>query len=64
MKKHSFFYNYNANKPNGYSKFNYGIMAVESDDDDVIGFALDKLKSNAREQHPGADINITAFNRV
>jgi hypothetical protein len=67
MKKHSFFYNYTANKANAYSKFNYGIMTVESDDNDdvrLIDHVFDKLKSNAREQYPDADINITAFNRV
>ena len=66
MNKHSFFYNYTANKANVYSKFNYGIMTVESDDDDVslTDYVLDKLKSNAMEQYPDADINITAFNRL
>ena len=66
MNKHSFFYNYTASKANVYSKFNYGIMTVESDDDDVslTDYVLDKLKSNAMEQYPDADINITAFNRL
>jgi hypothetical protein len=68
MKKHSFFYNYTANKANAYSKFNYGIMTVESDDNDdvrLIDHVFDKLKSNAKEEYTDADdINFTAFNRV
>jgi hypothetical protein len=66
MEKKSFFYNYDAVKVNGYSKFNYGIIDVESDDDCFLaGVVLDKIKSNAKELYPDADsINIIAFNRV
>jgi hypothetical protein len=66
MTKQSFFYNYDAVQINGYNKFNYGIMDLESDEDCFLsGAAIDKLKSNAKELYPDADsINIKAFNRV
>jgi hypothetical protein len=69
MKKQKFFYNYTANKKNGYDKFNYGIMSTTSDDDDdgmdLIDEVFEKVNSLAKESYPDADnINITAFNRV
>ena len=68
MIKCSFFYNYTANKVGGYSKFNYGIMTAELDNDDndadLADYFFEKLKATAKKDHPDAVINITAFNRV
>jgi hypothetical protein len=68
MKKQKFFYNYTANKKNGYDKFSYGIITATHDGDgdmDLIDEIFEKLKSLAKEDYPDADnINITAFNRV
>tara|TARA_R110000772_G_scaffold265543_1_gene387081 strand:- start:84 stop:293 length:210 start_codon:yes stop_codon:yes gene_type:complete len=69
MIKQKFFYNYTANKKNGYAKFAYGIMTTESDDGlddmDLIDEVFEKVKSFAKERYPDADdINITSFNRV
>ena len=55
MIKKSFFYNYTANKFGGYNRFSYGIMTAELDND---------ADDVAKKDHPDADINITAFNRV
>jgi hypothetical protein len=68
MNKQKFFYNYTANKKNGYDKFSYGIITATPDGDgdmDLIDEIFEKLKSLAKEDFPDADnINITAFNRV
>ena len=66
MTKQSFFYNFTASRVSGYSKFNYGILSAESDDDKSLADeVLKNLKSKAKEEYPDADdINITAFNRV
>ena len=68
MNKQKFFYNYTANKKNGYDKFCYGIITATPDGDgdmDLIDEIFEKVKSLAKEDHPDADnINITAFNRV
>jgi hypothetical protein len=68
MIKQKFFYNYTANKKNGYNKFCYGIITTTSDDGDdmdLIDEVFEKVKSTAKESYPDADdINITAFNRV
>jgi hypothetical protein len=68
MNKQHFFYNYTANKKNGYDKFCYGILTATSDGDgdmDLIDEIFEKVKSLAKEDYPDADnINITAFNRV
>lgn len=65
----SYFYNYNADKRNEYSKFNFGILKVSDLSEDAledIGVELfEKLKTEAKAAYPDADnINITAFNRI
>jgi hypothetical protein len=68
MIKQSFFYNYTANKFGGYNRFSYGIMTAELDNDaddvDIADYFFEQLKATAKKDHPDADINITAFNRV
>ena len=68
MTKQSFFYNVTSTETSGRSKFNYGIMTVESDildDAALIDQVFEKVECLGRENHPSAiNINITAFNRV
>ena len=61
-----FFYNFNATKHGDYSKFSFGIVDIECDDEkDLTDEAFMEVRKYARETFPDADdINFTAFNKV
>ena len=64
--KGSFFYNYKADKQNGYNKFCYGVLTIEVDDSKELGQeAFNEVQAIAKKEYPDADnINFTAFNKI
>ena len=66
MSKGIFFYNYKADKANSYSKFCYGIITIECDENKILSAeAFDEIQKESKKQYPDADnIEFTAFNPV